>query len=57
MTPIALSQEIHSLTPGSIFHVIPDYGHLPPIEKPEIVAALLKELLARRSVPDRVQNR
>jgi len=56
MTPVALSREIHALTPGSIFHVIPDCGHLPPIEKPEIMAALLKELLARRSIPDRVHD-
>jgi pimeloyl-ACP methyl ester carboxylesterase len=50
LTPVALSQEIHALTPGSTFHVIPDCGHLPPIEKPEITAALLKALLARHSV-------
>jgi pimeloyl-ACP methyl ester carboxylesterase len=48
MTPVALSREIHALTPGSMLHIIPDCGHLPPIEKPEIVAALLKELLAQR---------
>jgi pimeloyl-ACP methyl ester carboxylesterase len=48
MTPVALSQEIHAFTPGSTLHVIPDCGHLPPIEKPEIMAALLRELLARR---------
>jgi pimeloyl-ACP methyl ester carboxylesterase len=47
LTPVALSQEIHALTPGSTFHVIPDCGHLPPLEKPEIMAALLRELLAR----------
>jgi pimeloyl-ACP methyl ester carboxylesterase len=46
MTPVALSQDIHSLTRGSTFHVIPN--HLPPIEKPEVMAALLKGLLARR---------
>ena len=47
MTPVALSQEIHARIPGSTLHVISDCGHLPPIEKPEIMAALLKELLAR----------
>jgi pimeloyl-ACP methyl ester carboxylesterase len=51
-TPVALSQEMHALTPGSTFHIIPDCGHLPPIEKPEIMAALLRELLARRSLCD-----
>jgi pimeloyl-ACP methyl ester carboxylesterase len=48
MTPVALSREIHALTPGSTFHMIPNCGHLPPIEKPRILADLLKELLARR---------
>jgi pimeloyl-ACP methyl ester carboxylesterase len=48
MTPVALSQEIHALTPGSVLHIIPGCGHLPPIEKPKILAALLMELLARR---------
>jgi pimeloyl-ACP methyl ester carboxylesterase len=47
MTPVALSQEIHVLIQGSIFHIIPGCGHLPPIEKPKILADLLKELLAR----------
>ena len=47
MTPVELSQEIHALTPGSTLHVIPDCGHLPPIEKPEAMAALLKALLGR----------
>jgi pimeloyl-ACP methyl ester carboxylesterase len=47
MTPVALSQEIHALVPGSTIHIIPDCGHLPPIEKPDIVATLLKALLAR----------
>jgi pimeloyl-ACP methyl ester carboxylesterase len=56
LTPVALSQEIHALTPGSMLHVIADCGHLPPIEKPEIMAALLKEFLARRSAPDPVHD-
>jgi hypothetical protein len=42
MSPLAL-------TPGSTFHVISDCGHLPPIEKPGILAALLQQLLDRRS--------
>ena len=47
MTPVELSREIHTLTPGSTLHVIPDCGHLPPIERPEATAALLKTLLER----------
>ena len=48
MTPVGLSREIHALTPNSTLHVIADCGHLPPIEKPEVMAALLTELLRRR---------
>jgi len=47
MTPVKLSQEIHRLTPGSTLHVIPDCGHLPPIEAPEVVADVLRSLLSR----------
>ena len=48
ITPLEQSREIHRLTPGSTLHVIPDCGHLPPIEKPEALAALLNDLLERR---------
>ena len=47
LTPLAMSQEIHALTPGSTLHVIPACGHLPPIEAPEATAALLAEWLER----------
>jgi pimeloyl-ACP methyl ester carboxylesterase len=45
ITPIELSQEIHGLTPGSILHVIPGCGHLPPIEKPAALAVILSGLM------------
>ncbi len=45
LTPVKLSQEIHDLTPGSTLHVIPDCGHLPPIEKPAALAAILLALM------------
>ncbi len=48
LTPVGLSREIHDLTPHSTLHVIPGCGHLPPIERPEVLATLLKQLLARR---------
>ena len=47
LTPLAMSQEIHALTPGSTLHVIPDCGHLPPIEAPNAMAALLAKWLGR----------
>ena len=47
LTPLAMSQEIHALTPGSTLHVIPGCGHLPPIEAPGVMAALLVDWLAR----------
>ena len=48
LTPVALSEEIHALTPGSTLDIVPDCGHLPPIEKPERMAALLQILIQRR---------
>jgi len=41
VTPVHLSYELQKLVPESILHVIPDCGHLPPIEKPHAMAALL----------------
>ncbi len=49
VTPPGLSREIHAAMPGSTLHVIPGCGHLPPIERPGVVAALLEELLERPS--------
>ena len=45
LIPVAMSREIHDLTPGSTLYVIPGCGHLPPIEKPAIVADLLRKLM------------
>jgi pimeloyl-ACP methyl ester carboxylesterase len=45
LTPLAMSEEIHRLTPGSRLHIIERCGHLPPIEAPQAVAALLKDLI------------
>jgi len=42
MTPPALSEEIRDGIRGADLHIIPDCGHLPPIEKPEAVAGLLR---------------
>jgi pimeloyl-ACP methyl ester carboxylesterase len=45
MTPVKLSQEIHELIPGSKLQIIDGCGHLPPIEKPEAMAWILRDLL------------
>lgn len=58
LTPVDASRRIHALTPGSTLHVIPDCGHLSPIEQPEIVAGLLRMLLRRDRVgPDPANGR
>lgn len=46
MTPPDLSREIHAAVSGAELTIIPECGHLPPIEKPEIMAALLKSLIS-----------
>lgn len=43
MTPLALSEMIRDGIRNAQLHIIPDCGHLPPIEKPEAVASLLRE--------------
>ncbi len=40
-----LSEKIHRAVLGSEFHIIPQCGHLPPIETPEQTARLLGALL------------
>lgn len=52
LTPVELSREIHALTPRSTLHILPDCGHLPPIEAPEAMAALLRDLMAVGARPD-----
>ncbi|KVC24620.1 alpha/beta fold hydrolase [Burkholderia pseudomultivorans] len=47
MTPPAFSQAISDAVYGATMHVIPECGHLPPIEKPSAVAQLIREWLQR----------
>jgi pimeloyl-ACP methyl ester carboxylesterase len=42
MTPVAYGEQLRDNIVGSTLHVIADCGHLPPIERPETVAALLR---------------
>lgn len=42
MTPPSFAEKIHAGIGGSDLHIIPDCGHLPPIESPEKLARLLR---------------
>ncbi len=42
ITPPAISEEMHALAPHSRLLVLPDCGHLAPMEKPEEVSAALR---------------
>jgi len=45
LTPPDLTREIAGLIPGAALHVIPQSGHLPPMEQPAAVTALLQAWL------------
>ncbi|HEY1928288.1 MAG TPA: alpha/beta hydrolase [Caulobacteraceae bacterium] len=47
LTPAGFSSKIHRAVAGSEFHIIPDCGHLPPIEAPQHMAGHLSALLER----------
>ena len=46
-TPVALVRETAALIPGSRFEIIEGAGHLPNVERPEILAKLLVEHAGR----------
>lgn len=46
LTPPELSQEIAAGAPNARLELIPDCGHLAPMERPERVTALMREWLA-----------
>ena len=45
MTPVAFSRAIADAIAGAELHVIPECGHLPPIEKPAATADLIRAWL------------
>ena len=45
LTPPRLAQEMHGLIPSSTLYLLHGCGHLPPIEKPEALATILKSWL------------
>ncbi len=42
ITPLAVSEEMHALVPHSQLVVVPDCGHLAPMEKPDDVSAAMR---------------
>ena len=51
LTPPAEARVMHEGIAGSTLHVIPDCGHLPPLERPDTTTALLREWLQRDVLP------
>lgn len=51
MTPPHLAQTMADLLPGSRLSVLPGLGHLPPLERPDQVTALIAEFLAALDRP------
>jgi pimeloyl-ACP methyl ester carboxylesterase len=49
MIPVSCAHRIATSIPKAELKIIPDCGHLPPIEKPRAVADLLRELISRAS--------
>lgn len=47
ITPLAISEELHALVPDSTLVVLPDCGHLAPMEKPDEVSAAMRDWLLR----------
>lgn len=52
LTPLACSEEIASAVPGARLVVVPDAGHVLPLEHPHVVTHALTNLLRERLVAD-----
>lgn len=46
MTPLPMAEALRDGIAGARLHIVPDCGHLPPIEAPAVLAALFHEWLA-----------
>jgi pimeloyl-ACP methyl ester carboxylesterase len=54
--PVAWARRAHKLIPNSRLRVIPDCGHWPPVEKPEVFNEAVVEFLAEDAGESRVLN-
>ncbi|MBE9607118.1 alpha/beta hydrolase [Acetobacteraceae bacterium H6797] len=45
VTPVDHAEEMHAAIPGSALHVIPNCGHMPALEEPELLGDLLRDWL------------
>jgi len=48
MTPVKFSQSLHDELPNSELHLIDNAGHMVMLERPDAVAGLMQDFLARR---------
>ena len=44
-TPVEMARELHEAVVGSSLHVLPDTRHLSPLEQPDTIAQILRDLL------------
>ena len=51
LTPVAYGEQLRDNIRGSMFNIITDCGHLPPIERPDAVAALLRTWMTNGTHP------
>ncbi|MDH4585700.1 alpha/beta fold hydrolase [Pseudomonas sp. BN415] len=52
LTPVAEAHLMHEKIAGSRLEILPQCGHLPPLEEPERTTALLREWLGQRPAPE-----
>ena len=45
LTPPPLAREMADLIPGAALHIVPEAGHLPPLEKPAAMSRILRNWL------------
>mgnify|MGYP002712170761 FL=1 len=46
VTPVSQSAELAAIWPGAYFQVLPDSGHMPPLDDPDAVTAAIERVIA-----------